>query len=242
MLSYCEILSQNENNHEAEFISIFDGSTLDGWAGDDPYWSVKNGAIYGEITPQTKVDRNRFLIYKGDIPADFELKLEYRISSEGNSGINYRSEIVEGIDYYALMGYQFDLDGANNLTGSCYEERARSTLAKIGEQTELPAITKDELPEYRVNNYWTARKVTHVLGTQEDLVKDINKGEWNQVHLVVKGYHMRHYVNGVLLSEVFDMDTVNRRADGLIGVQVHIGPPMSVEYRDIRVKNINEND
>lgn len=229
---YSPITSQQESG----FISIFDGKTLEGWAGDDPFWSVKDGAIHGEITPETLIDRNRFLIYKGDIPADFELKLEYRISPSGNSGINYRSEVVEGINYYALKGYQFDLDGANNLTGSCYEERIRSTLARIGEQTELPSIPDAGALSYRQKNLWTARKITNVLGSPLELVNQINVGGWNQVHLVARGYHMQHYVNGVLMSEVFDQDTVNRRSDGLIGVQVHIGPPMTIEYRNIRIR------
>ena len=232
--------AQSESTTNQEFVSIFNGKNLDGWAGDDPYWSVKDGAIHGEITPSTLIDRNRFLIYKGDIPANFELKLEYRISADGNSGINYRSEVVEGINYYALKGYQFDLDGANNLTGSCYEERARSTLAKIGEQTELPTVPHDSI-NYRVKNHWTAKKVTGDLGSRVDLVEHIRKGEWNQVHLVVNGYHMQHYVNGVLMSEIFDKDTINRRSDGLLGVQVHIGPPMTVEYRNIRVKKLAKN-
>lgn len=127
-LTFQMAIAQESSSSEAGFRSIFDGVSLNDWVGDDPYWSVKDGAIHGEITPETIIDRNRFLIYKGDIPADFELRLEYRISGAGNSGINYRSEIVEGIGYYAMKGYQFDLDGAKDLTGSNYEERVRCTF------------------------------------------------------------------------------------------------------------------
>jgi hypothetical protein len=234
-----KFLVADTSNTQDGFVSIFDGKSLDGWAGDEPYWSVKEGAIYGEITPETLIDRNRFLIYKGKIPSDFELKLEYRISDNGNSGINYRSEVVEGINYYALKGYQFDLDGANQLTGSNYQERMRATLAKIGEKTELPVPDNPESLEYRVKNHWTIRKVVGSLGTREALTSSIQKGTWNEAHLVVKGYHLKHYVNGVLISEVMDKDSVNRRSGGLIGVQVHIGPPMTVAYRNIRVKDLS---
>src|SRR5690606_31394461 len=75
-----------------KFKPIFDGKTLDGWEGDSTYWSVENGAIVGKITPATLLKRNTFIIWKGGQPADFELKAEFRISAEGNSGINYRSE------------------------------------------------------------------------------------------------------------------------------------------------------
>ena len=236
--------SQKDHPHEGEtsktgeFVPIFDGKSLEGWVGDEPYWSVVNGAIHGEITPETLIDKNRFLIYQDDIPSDFELKLNYRISEKGNSGINYRSDVVEGIDFHALKGYQFDLDGANNLTGSNYEERIRSTLAQIGEQTELPVPDDPESLEYRVKNFWTARKVLGSLGSREELTSHIRKGDWNEVQLVVKGFHMKHYVNGVLMSEVIDKDSVNRRSDGLLGVQVHIGPTMTVEYRNIRIKDL----
>jgi hypothetical protein len=73
------------------FKSIFDGRTLQGWDGDPVYWRVENGCIVGEITPETIVKRNTFLIWRGGAPKDFELKVEYRISAQGNSGINYRS-------------------------------------------------------------------------------------------------------------------------------------------------------
>lgn len=238
--------SQTDHTLEGEiaksgkFVSIFDGKSLEGWVGDEPYWRVVNGAIHGEITPETLIDKNRFLIYQGDIPSDFELKLDYRISEQGNSGVNYRSDVVEGIDFHALKGYQFDLDGANNLTGSNYEERIRSTLAQIGEQTELPVPDDPESLEYRVKNFWTARKVLGSLGSREDLTSRIRKGDWNEVHLVVSGFQMEHYVNGVLISQVLDNDSVNRRSDGMLGVQVHIGPPMTVEYRNICIKEIKK--
>ena len=76
---------------DAGFVSIFDGQTLAGWDGDPKYWRVEHGCIVGEITPETVVKRNTFLIWRGGAPGDFELKVEYRISDRGNSGINYRS-------------------------------------------------------------------------------------------------------------------------------------------------------
>jgi hypothetical protein len=45
-------------------------------------------------------------------------------------------------------------------------------------------------------------------------------------------------VNGVLMSDVTDNDIDNRRFEGLLGVQVHVGPPMKVEYRNFRLKKL----
>jgi hypothetical protein len=40
------------------------------------------------------------------------------------------------------------------------------------------------------------------------------------------------------MSEVLDEDPETRRASGLLGVQVHVGPPMKIDYRNIRVKKL----
>ncbi len=126
-----KFLSQKQFNKDG-FTQIFDGKTLNGWEGDSAYWHVENGEIVGTVTPETILKRNTFLIWRGGITKDFELKVEYRISDNGNSGINYRSEEVKNIPY-ALKGYQFDIDGKNQYTGQNYEERGRTILAYPGQ-------------------------------------------------------------------------------------------------------------
>ena len=123
---------------ESGFVSIFDGSTLSGWEGDPVYWRIENGAIVGEVTPETILTRNSFLIWRGGTTGDFELKLEYRISAQGNSGINYRSFEVEDTPY-ALKGYQCDIDGKGQWSGQNYEERGRTFLALRGQFTQVGA-------------------------------------------------------------------------------------------------------
>lgn len=46
-----------------------------------------------------------------------------------------------------------------------------------------------------------------------------------------------HSVNGKLMSVVID-DDMNRSKKGLIGVQVHVGGPMKVEYRNWRLNRL----
>ena len=67
---------------EAGFESIFDG-TLKNWDGDPAYWKAENGTLVGEVRPDTLLKRNSFIIWRGGELADFELKLEYRVSAEG---------------------------------------------------------------------------------------------------------------------------------------------------------------
>lgn len=221
------------------FVWIFDGESLEGWEGDPAYWRVENGALVGEVTPSTLLERNTFIIWRGGWTRDFELKLEYLVSAEGNSGINYRSEEVDGVPF-ALRGYQADLDGANRYTGSNYEERGRTTLAAQGEVTIIPAIEDAaSVQEHVEQNRWTPAETVRSLGSSTSLDARIHSDDWNDYHLVVENNRMRHFVNGVLMSDVTDNDTLNRRFEGLLGVQVHVGPPMKVEYRNIRLKQLD---
>ncbi len=234
MLSSSQTLAQ-QKSHEDCFVQIFDGKTLNGWEGDSTYWHAEDGEIVGVITPATVVKRNTFLIWRGGVTADFELKVEYRISANGNSGINYRSEEVKDIPY-ALRGYQSDIDGKNQYTGQNYEERGRCIIAYRGQKVTLPNVTAP-LQSIVKNNVWTATVVTDSLGNMDSLKKYINE-DWNECHLIVKGNRMQHFINGVLMSDVTDNDSISRKFSGLLGVQVHVGPPMKVAYRNFRLKEL----
>lgn len=226
------------NDTEEDFVAIFNGVTLDGWEGDSVYWRVENGNLVGEVTPETILKRNTFIIWREGSPVNFELKLEYRISVSGNSGINYRSEEIEDLPF-ALKGYQCDIDGNNRYTGQNYEERGRTTLAYRSEIVELmsleDSLSQKPLRELVVRNAWSQRNVVGYLGDLDEMDSLISS-DWNKVHLVVRENIMLHYINGVLMSEVIDNDLINRTMSGLIGVQVHVGPPMKVEFRNIRIK------
>lgn len=222
-----------------DFVSIFDGQSLNGWEGDTSYWRVENGVITGEITPAKPLEKNSFLIWKDGQPGDFEFKASFRISESGNSGVNYRSEKVADVPF-ALKGYQADIDGKNNYTGQNYEERKRTTLAYRGENATIntqpnandPASFKANLK----NNAWLSREVTGSLGTADELKTHIKPGDWNEIHIVAKGNKLQHFINGVLMSEVLDNDAANRSDKGFLGLQIHTGPPMKVEYKNISIK------
>lgn len=225
------------------FKAIFDGKTLTGWEGDPTYWRVENGNLVGEITPATLLKTNSFIIYKGSQPADFELTGEFQITEAGNSGINYRSEQLPPSDVpFALRGYQADIDGKRTYTGQNYEERKRTTLAYRGQKTVIPPYTGANTPEaVRSNvkkNAWSSMQVVGSLGSSDSLKTLIKSEDWNTFRLVIRGNHLQHYINDVLMSDVTDNDTVNGKAKGLLGVQVHVGPPMKVQYRTLMLKEI----
>lgn len=227
------------HNQDAEgYVPIFDGKTLNNWKGDSTYWKVEDGCLVGVVTPTTLLKRNTFIIWQGKMPENFEIKVDYKVSKEGNSGINYRSEQVEGLPY-ALRGYQADLNGPNTYTGSNYEERGRTTLAARGEKVTLtPVSPADSLKAHIKDNQWLSKMVTALPGSPEALKAAIKADDWNEYHIIAKGNHLLHYVNGILMSDVTDNDTINRRFNGLLGVQVHVGPPMRIAYRNFRLKKL----
>ena len=239
----CKVTSQGKKveGRPDGFVQIFDGKTLNGWEGDPVYWRVENGNLVGEITPATLLKTNSFIVWQGGQPGDFELKGEFNITKTGNSGINYRSEKLADVPF-ALRGYQADIDGQNRYTGQNYEERGRTTLAYRGQITSINPQTGTSTPESvraKVQrNAWTELKVTGSLGNTDSLKTKIKTEDWNEIHLIVKGNRLQHYVNGILMSDVTDNDAVNGKSKGLLGVQVHVGPPMKVQYRNLRLKQL----
>lgn len=221
------------------FKSLFDGKTLNGWEGNTEYWRAQDGILIGEIPAGKPLTNNTFLIWKGGKIKDFELIVQCRISASGNSGINYRSDYVPGIPF-ALKGYQADIDGQNTYTGQNYEERGRTTLAYRGQQTTIsgPSSSAETVSSLISNNAWTKVHIDKSLGSSDALKEKIKQEDWNEIRLVIQGNRLKHYVNGVLMSDVTDQDPINSKAEGLIGLQVHVGPAMKVEYRNIQLKVI----
>lgn len=215
-------ISLTAQHSQDGFKQMFDGKTLNGWKGDQAIWKVVDNTIVGETTAENPLKSNTFLIYDKSQPSDFELVAEFRISASGNSGIQYRSSTVDSIPF-TLKGYQADIDGGNVYTGQNYEERGRGFLAKRGENTVLE---KGKEPQ-----------VTSTIGSGDSLKSVIKSNDWNEIRIIAKGNRLRHFINGVLMCEVTDNDGRLRKMKGIIGLQAHAGPPMKVEYRNVRIKN-----
>ncbi len=205
----------------AGFTAIFDGTSLKGWDGDPAFWRVENGAIVGETTAEKPLKANTFLIWRGGQPKDFELKIEYRLSAT-NSGIQYRSVEVPDQGKWVLKGYQADLDFENRWTGQLYEERGRMFLALRGQATQVIEGQK--------------ARVIGSLESADALKALVKNGDWNQFHIIARGGTLVHILNGHVTALVVDDDAKGRALGGLIGFQIHTGPPMKVEYRNIYLK------
>lgn len=211
---------------ETGFRSIFDGQSLKGWDGNKAYWRVENGAIVGETTAENPTKGNTFLIWTGGKTADFELKLEYKIRNH-NSGVQYRSKKLEGGDGFVMSGYQSDIDSANMHTGLLYEEKARGFLAPRGQANVIFAGAPGEK---------TMPGNVGATGTSEELKALIKNDDWNEVHVIARGHTLVHIYNGRVFSLFIDDDEKGFSPEGLLGLQLHAGPPMKIEYRNLRIK------
>jgi hypothetical protein len=204
----------------AGFRTLFDGKTLAGWDGNPKFWSVEEGAITGRTTAANPASGNTFLIWRGGQPADFELHAKFRLVG-GNSGIQYRSR---EFDKWVIGGYQADFDAAGTWTGSLYEERGRGVLARRGTRV---VITRDG-----------QKQVTGQTTPEEKILGSIKQQGWNDYSIIARGHRLTHRVNGLLSIEVTDNEVKRRKAAGLIALQLHAGPPMMVQFKEIRLRRL----
>ena len=205
---------------DAGFVPIFNGTTLDGWEGKPEFWAVKDGTIVGETTAENPTKGNTFLIWRQGTLDDFELTLQYRLTG-GNSGIQYRSK---DFGDFVVGGYQADFEAGPNYSGILYEEKGRGILAQRGERVTIAADGTKTLGD--------------PIGKTEDLQKAIKPGDWNTYRIVAQGSKLQHFINGQLMSETLDDQAGKRAAEGILALQVHAGPPMKVEFKDIRLKRL----
>jgi Domain of Unknown Function (DUF1080) len=221
---------------ETGFRAIFDGQSLHGWDGDSRLWRVENGEIIGEFTDQTAQKGESFLIWRGGQPANFELKGDYRVSDLGNSGFEYRSREVEG-SKWDLDGYQMDIDGRQ--WGDRFNQRM---MQKNG--VNCPRVTGENVGQVifalpgQISRL-TEHQERHVLanvGTCAAVTQSLSD-DWNQVHLIIRDGWMIHIINGQIMSIVIDDDPARAKA-GLLGLQLHGGGPMKVEFRNLRIKSL----
>jgi hypothetical protein len=224
------VFPQADADDTEGFVAIFDGKTLAGWDGDTRFWRAENGEIVGETSPDNVVKQNNFLIWRGGTVRDFELKLEFRINGT-NSGVQYRSTELPSIGKWVLKGYQADIDFTQNYLGNVHDERGRApsgdghvVLSRRGDVTRIV-----EGPKYKV------------IGTIADptlLRGAMNVNGWNQYHIIARGAVLMQLVNGQLMAVAIDEDTKHAAPEGLIGFQMHVGPPFRVQYRNVMLRKL----
>jgi hypothetical protein len=207
---------------EAGFVNLFDGKTLEGWEGDRNIWSVQDNAITGRTTAETKLKENNFLIWKDQVE-NFELRLKFRIEN-GNSGIYYRAQKRRPGQAKGdpLIGTQADFDASGRWTGVIMEYLLRGILAERGQKVVINEAGK---------------KLATPLADPADLLATVQPEKWNDYTIVANDGSVVLKINGVIMCELDDRDP-NRLVHGWLALQVHVGPPMRVQFKDIYLRRL----
>jgi len=212
---------------EPGFVSLFDGKTLTGWSCPAmEHWSVEDGAITARNTERIK--QCYYLVWQGGQPADFELKAKFRIQGpkEANSGIQFRSKVRR--DGF-VEGYQADITREPKFCGALYDETPKRGL--VAEKGQRVAIDEQ------------GRRTVDQFADAAELWKKIDLAGWNEYDITARGKHIVTKINGQLMWDVTDREKGRHgEAPGVIALQLHVGPPMEVQFKDIRLKVFREEE
>ena len=215
------------------FVPIFDGKSLivegddqRSWIGQDQsFWSVEDGAICGTISKEHSPTANQYLVWQGGKLTDFELKLKFRLLCEKekhtNGGFQFRSRLLPDGD---VAGYQVDVEFGHPWQARLYDEYGRHTLAYQGARTS-----------FGPNGRYSNEKLENA-----DQIKPIALEVWNDFHLRAVGSKLTLTINGEPIAEVVDDDPVQNDLAGILALQLHTGPQMKAQFKDILLKKRNE--
>lgn len=201
---------------EPGFVSMFNGKDLTGWDGKPGWWYVEDGAITSQSTPEKPCTKAHYLIWRGGKPGDFELRLCYKLIG-GNSGIQFRSRELADWD---TSGYQADMEAGTQWTG-CLFEHQRGGVAMRGQKV---VIDED------------GRKTITPIGDPAELLKHVKPNDWNEYRIVARGPEITLEINGVLMAQAVDRQKGRAARSGIIALQMHPGPPMKVQFKNLRIK------
>jgi hypothetical protein len=220
---------------EAGFKPLFNGKDLTGWDGMAEIFSVRDGVLHAETTAEAPLKKNTFLTYMAAEFGDFELRFDYKVVG-GNSGMQYRSErLPENV----MKGYQADFENQNRFTGMFFEENGRMFMAYPGEYVTvkpLGALTPEEEAKPKKPK---ARLDTVKFATTEEAFSHIQDATaWHSMTIIAKGNTFVHILDGRVMSVAVDEDPANFRKSGFIGLQVHSGPVMTIDLKNIRIREL----
>lgn len=205
---------------EGEFRPLFNGKDLSGWDGNPELWSVEDGCITGKTNGPEHLGYNQFLIWRGGVLSNFELHAKVR-QAGNNSGIQYRSHELPANGPWSVGGYQCDIHPATANNAMVYEERGRGVIIQNGQKVVID-------PEG-----------TRWLFEQREPVK-VDIAEWHDYTVIARGNHLIHKVDGQVTIDLVDHDEAKRAMQGILAFQIHRGPAMRVQIKDVLLKEFPE--
>ncbi|TWU19273.1 3-keto-disaccharide hydrolase [Allorhodopirellula heiligendammensis] len=210
---------------------LFDGTVLAGWEGNAHWFRTAGNTIIAG-TLEKPVPKNQFLCTT-DTFADFDLRLEVRMRGENpNAGVQFRSRrphTSDEVPRNEVIGYQADMGNAwgRSVWGALYDEsRRRKMLA----EPETPFPVKWQVAG-------SADAPSDAQRESAENAKSVRETEWVRMRIVCKGDQIEIFLNDHLTVRYTETDPEIPRV-GMIGVQIHSGPPAEAEYRNIRILSL----
>ncbi len=212
----------DESDSASDWISLFDGTTTEGWRAFNgtslpPNWVIEDGSLK---SLGTGGDIGGDIVYGTGEFDNFELKLEWKISEGGNSGIFYH--VQEGEKFKAP-----------------YENAPEyQVLDDIG----FPEPLKD----------WQMVGADYAMHSADPAKKVVKPaGEWNTTRIVFTPEKVEHWLNGAKIvafkpwseewfakkasSKWKDYPEYGMAKSGLIGIQDH---GSFIWYKNIMIKTL----
>ena len=224
--SASEKKSDTASNTPGDWVSLFDGKTINGWhtygkSTVGNAWKVDSGTLHLTV-PKVKSgyqNRDGGDIVTADEYENFDLKLEWKISPKGNSGIIF------------LVHEDTTL----------YKETWNTGL-------EMQVLDNDGHPDGKIPKH-RAGNLYDLISSSKETVKPV--GQWNQVEIVLNKAKLNLYLNGtnvvsttlwddnwkklVANSKFKDMPGFAKFHSGKIALQDHGN---EVWYRNIMIKKL----
>jgi Domain of Unknown Function (DUF1080) len=230
-----------EEQHQAElpaadatgWITLFNGKDLAGWEGLQDYWSVVDGAIQCSETKDKSKQSDLILLSSKENPekfANFELRYSWKmVTPDGNSGVQIRGKI-DNPGMFHVGGYQADIDAGNTYTGIIYDEGGvaggRGIMSNVGEKTV-----------WDVDNKRTNSPLDKSAAEIKKILKPI--GQWNDCVVLADGNRIVYSINGQVTTDMTDNSPKGKK-NGVIGLQMHAGYTMTIQFKDLKIKMLPE--
>ena len=197
--------------HAGEWVSLFDGKTLDGWTRRDgkASYEVRDGTIVGVSKLATP---NSFLC-SDKTYGDFELEFEVKCGKI-NSGAQIRSKAQEPNGKKRVNGPQVEIEHSPGQAGYIYGEAMGG-----GWRSPEPKSKDSKVKQHSV----------------------FKNNAWNHYRIVASGPRIQTTINGQIIADLTDEECYKSHPEGFIGLQVHshMKSGVEIQWRNIRIRELN---
>ncbi|MHC5537351.1 3-keto-disaccharide hydrolase [Singulisphaera rosea] len=225
---------------DADFIPLFDGKDLSQWIipeGDNGHWKILDGVIDYDARSEAP-GKNKNLVSKREF-GDFVLKIDWRLKETPYENPRIPYILPDGTHARGVNGKPLTL----RLPDSDSGVYLRDVNGKSQINMWCWPIGSGEVYGYRMDKSMPAKVRA---GVTPKTQADKPVGEWNEFEITLVGDRLTVVLNGTTVIEDAQLPGIPQR--GPLSLQHHggfkdgkyTGPPSLVQFRNIRIKTLNE--